>query len=655
VRILVTDFETFYSSEYSLGKMTTESYVRDPRFETIGAGLLKPGGPKFWLRGSQFTALARQIDWSDTALVAHHAHFDGLVLSHHYNVVPGFYFDTLSMARTLYGAEVGNSLKVLAERLGVGQKGDEQIKAKGKRFVDFTEGEWLRYGGYCLNDCNLTLGVFLKMLEQFPADELKLIDLTVRMFTQPRLVGDEQVLKELIIYERDRKKTLLQQINANKEDLMSNDKFARLLIDLEVEPPIKPSPTRRDENNEPIMIWAFAKTDPGFQELLESDVDEVRWLAEARVGVKSTQNETRAQRFLTCAQRGPMPVYLKYAAAHTNRWGGGDKMNWQNLGRVDKKRPETGKLRRSVRAPTGYKLCVADSAQIEARFTAWTANQQDLVQAFAEGRDVYSEFATDAYSRPITKDNVIERFVGKTCVLGLGFEMGWYRLAMEFQKGAMGGNPVIFDEQDVITLKIDPSAFLDDGEKLERVRNMPSRLELAQRITHCMVCEFFVRRYRSKNRCIVRLWKLMSELLDEMHRGGGYRFGYLGFLQTVKDGILLPNGLTLRYPHLEKSEHNGYSYLNDHKRTHLFGGKATENLIQALARIAASEWMLEIAKEFPIVLFSHDEIGWLAPESDAEAALEHGVKIMSVAPAWARGLPVAAEGGIGDNYADAKP
>jgi DNA polymerase bacteriophage-type len=123
--------------------------------------------------------------------------------------------------------------------------------------------------------------------------------------------------------------------------------------------------------------------------------------------------------------KGKLPIPLKYYGAHTGRWAGSDKVNFQNLPSRDKKKKT---LKNAVIAPEGYMVINCDSSQIEARVLAWLAGQDDVVKAFAEGRDVYSEFATKIYKKPISKANPIERFVGKTCILGLGYGTGALKL-----------------------------------------------------------------------------------------------------------------------------------------------------------------------------------------------------------------------------------
>jgi hypothetical protein len=250
----------------------------------------------------------------------------------------------------------------------------------GKRRLDFTEQELSTYGDYCINDVNLTFDLFAKMSAKFPIKELKLIDLTLRMFTAPTLALDAGRLHTHLATVRERKEQLLVEAGIeDKSDLMSNPKFAALLTQLGVIPPMKVSPTTGKET------YAFAKNDEEFKALLEHDDDRVQSLVSARLGTKSTLEETRTQRFIDIASRGLLPVPVRYYAAHTGRWGGDDKINLQNL---PSRGPNAKSLKKAIIAPEGYTIIEADSAQIEARVLAWLAGQEDLVSAFTnkEGR-----------------------------------------------------------------------------------------------------------------------------------------------------------------------------------------------------------------------------------------------------------------------------
>lgn len=410
--IVTIDFETYYDKDFSLSKMTTESYIRDPRFEIIGVGIKVNDYPTDWYSGDNPGKFLKSLDYSKRAILCHNTAFDGAILSWLFGIKPRLWLDTLSMARPLHNATVGGSLAKLVTYYGLGKKGDEVVAALGKRKADFTEADLAQYGQYCINDVNLTKALFDKMKVGFPASELLIIDQTLRMYTEPVIELDVPLLEKHLEEVRTRKRTLISDLGhgmggaqAVQDMLMSNDKFAEYLKRLGVEPPTKISLKTGKES------WAFAKTDKGMTDLLEHADERVQAAVSARLGVKSTLEETRTEALIAVAGRGRLPIMLNYYGAHTGRFSGGDKLNLQNL-------PSRGNttIRRALKAPEGHMLISCDSSQIEARTVAWVAGQTDLVQAFAEKRDIYSEFASEVYGRKVTKADKVERFVGKTCI-----------------------------------------------------------------------------------------------------------------------------------------------------------------------------------------------------------------------------------------------
>ena len=632
--------------------MTTEAYVRDPRFEMILVSVKWNDSPPFWLLRERFEHfIAHEVDWADTAVVHHHAHFDAFILSHHFGIKPAMIIDTLSMARVIDGPKAGNSLYDLCERHGIGTKGDYVKFAKGKRLADFSRDELYQYGAYCCNDTDRTYDLAQIFLPQMPAEELKLIDLTVRMFTEPVLIGNVPMLAGAVASERQRKSDLLERVGADKKLVGSNEAYADLLRSFGVEPETKTSPSTGEQ------IYAFAKTDPAMQALLEDDNEEVRFLAEARIAVKSALVETRAQRFHDCATRGVMPVYIKYGAAHTLRMGGGDKMNWQNLAGINAKRPEMSVLNASVGAPPGYKIVKADSGQGEARLVAWQAGQHDLVQAFAAHRDVYSEHASTVYGRPVDRKRVeadhIPGQLGKISILGMGYGMGWYNAAMELLKGLLGAPPIQFTERDMEALQVDPSRFLNNPNNIQRVNEMPSRLALNARLIHCAVTKALVDRYRARMPHIVAYWDLMEHVINAMIKGVEMTFAAHGLLRTGPECIYLPNGMKLNYRGIQRAEGEA-SYFDGRKRVHIYGGLLTENLTQCLHRLIVTEQMVQISQVLKVALMRHDDVVCVVPDEAAPAALQFMTRVMSTPPAWAVGLPLAAEGKTGQTLLSVK-
>jgi DNA polymerase I-like protein with 3'-5' exonuclease and polymerase domains len=604
VDIITLDFETYYAQDYTLSKGTTEEYIRSPRFEVIGVAVKVNDGPTEWFSGTheETRAFLSRYDWANSFALAHNTMFDGAIMSWRFGIKPKVWLDTLCMARALHGVEVGGSLKAVAERYGVGEKGNEVVNAKNKRLADFTREELSRYASYCVNDVDLTRDVFKIMVEKFPKQELKLIDLTLRMFIDPVLDLDTGLLETHLDKIKDWKDELLDKSGTTKEDLMSNPKFAELLKGLDVDPPMKISPTTGKET------YAFAKTDEGFKALAEDEDVRVQALVAARLGNKSTLEETRTQRFIDISKRGLLPVPIRYYAAHTGRWGGDDKINLQNL---PSRGPNAKALKRSIIAPEGQMIVEADSAQIEARVLAWLAEQEDLVTAFANKEDVYRKMASKIYG--VQEEDVTQeqRFVGKTTILGAGYGMG----APKFQ----------------LQLK----SFGTDIE-----------LHEAQRI---------IKIYREANDMISKLWKDANNSIKYMYQGSVLQFGRQGVLEVVDGGVRLPSGLVMRYDDLRgEQDEKGveYTYKTRRGRTRIYGGKVIENVCQGIARCIIGEQMLKIAKRYRVVLTVHDSIACCVPYYEADYCKAYVEECMRWTPDWAKGLPVDCEAGIGVNYGD---
>lgn len=617
--IVTIDFETYYDKDYSLKKMTTEAYIRDPRFQVIGVGIKIDDGQTDWYSGDRVGQFLNSIDYTDKAILCHNTAFDGAILSWHFGIKPKLWLDTLSMARPKHSLTVGGSLAALATYYKLNAKGTEVENALGKRREDFDHAALARYAEYCCNDVDITYELFKKLKVGFPVSELLIIDRTIRMYTEPRIVLDEGLLSTHLANVIARKEALLDSIHVTKDELMSNNKFADVLRSLGVEPPMKTSLRTGKQT------YAFGKTDIGMEELQEHPDEMVQAVVAARLGVKSTLEETRTQALIGVSRRGKLPILLNYYGAHTGRFSGGDRLNLQNL-------PSRGDntIRRAIRAEEGHVLISCDSSQIEARTVAWLAGQLDLVQAFAEGRDVYSEFASEVYGRPITKSDKVERFVGKTCILGLGYGMGAEKFRRTLEIGQAGVNVII-------------------------------TLEEAQRI---------VQIYRTKNHKIVALWTLMNHAIKCIAaRQSGLIAKNVSY---DEEGIRLPNGFYIRYPALRLSADNNYEYIADPRQyrkalkervmngktdenvkwTKIYGGKATENVVQALARIVVGEQMILVGQKYPVLFQVHDELIVTAPVDDADNAQKYVEACMSTRPKWAPDLPIACESGVADNYGD---
>jgi len=608
VMLITLDFETYYDREFSLSKMTTEEYVRDDRFEVIGVAVKVDDGEAVWCANEVDKFLA-QFDWENSFVLAHNMMFDGAILSWRYGIKPNVYLDTLCMARAVDGSEVGNSLAKLADRYGVGKKGTEVVLAMGKHKADFTAEELHQYGEYCRNDVDITYKLFNILKESYNKKELKLIDLTMRMFTDPVLQLNLPLLEQHLEEVKARKEALLSSAGVDKEVLMSQPKFAQLLESMGVDVPVKISPTTGK------LAPALAKSDDGFKALLEHRDEKVQALAAARLGTKSTLEETRTERLISIAKRGSLPVPLRYYAAHTGRWGGDDKLNLQNL---PSRGQNAGMLKKSIIPPKGYVIIDADSSQIEARTLAWLAGQKDLVLAFEAGEDVYKIMASRIYGKPVDDITTEERFLGKTVVLGCGYGLGHKKFMLH-------------------------------------MRSVGVHMEES-------TSQFIIRRYRENFPYIPGLWDSASRCLEALASTELKTFDFCAQPQAVSllpgVGFDIPSGMPIRYLNLRETGEKFYDgtpqYIYDTRKgvTRIYGGKVVENICQAVARCVIGEQMLRVAKRYRVVLTVHDAIACIAPIEEREEAVKYVEECMRWRPKWAETLPLNCEVGYGDSYGD---
>lgn len=601
--LITIDFETYYSKEFGFSKLTTEEYVRDEQFEIIGVSIAEENEEPVWYTGGHqkvIDAIRTAYDWGNSLVLAHNTLFDGFILSHHVGVKAKGYLDTLCMGRAIHGVDAGASLKALAERYKVGIKGTEVVTALGKRYKDFTADDLAQYGEYCKNDVELTRKLFAIMSEGFPRKELRLIDATLQMFIHPELEINVPLLEHHLEKVKSKKEKLLSAVGADRSELMSNAKFAELLAQCGVVPPTKVSAKTGK------ATWAFAKTDEGFKALEEHPDLRVQTLVQARLGNKSTLEETRTERFINIASRGRLPIPLKYYGARTGRWSASDKINMQNL-------PRGSSLKEAICAPDGMVVVGADLSNIELRVGLWIAGQMDKLKLLGDGLDLYKDFASTVFNvgyDEVTKD---QRFIGKTAQLSLIYGTGAAKLQAAIK--TMSGT--------------------DIGEDLANQT---------------------VEVYRYTYHKVKDVWGAGSKALDIIHADtrGSIGKNYFAYVEGSK-GIRLPSGLYMQYPDLKKYSEDGrtkWDYAVRNGRDMIYGAKVFQGLTQATARCVMAEQMLAIQKRYKIALTVHDAVYLVVPEAEAEEALAFVIGCMRKAPEWIPNIPLDAEGGYGKSLLD---
>jgi DNA polymerase len=605
--LITLDFETYYDKEYGLKKFTTEEYIRDERFEVIGVAVKDKGVTK-WFTGTheETKNFLNQYDFANSFALGHNMRFDAAILSWHFDIHPLGLFDTMSMAQILHGLTESVSLANLSKLYNLGEKGTEVLDALGKRRLDFEHNDLAKYGNYCINDVELTYELFTELKDRFSAPEMKLIDLTIRMFTEPKLELNKGLLIRHLHEVKEAKEKLLASVAVDKELLMSNPKFAELLIEQGVTPPTKISQTTGKE------AYAFAKTDEEFKALLDHENPYVQALAAARIGNKSTIEETRTENFIQIANRGKLPVPLKYAGAVvSHRWSGVDGINLQNL-------PRTSELRRAICAPKGYKIVASDLSNIELRLAYWFAKSYGKIQQIKDGIDLYKQSASEITGTPydeVTKDL---RFIFKVVNLSGIYGVGANKMHSILKQGGV-------------------------DKDINEVKNI-------------------VYAYRRANPELVKAWADAGTMLEAVRAGHQYIMGNNDIIISIPhEGMLKPNGMMLGLPNLRKLKTDtGESWVYDKLmgRTiipeYIHPSKTFQRCIQSLARDIIAEQLIQVSKRYPVVMTVHDELVMLCKEEEVDACKAYVQQCMTTAPSWCPDLPLGCEVGVGDNYMDAK-
>jgi DNA polymerase len=664
--IVCLDFETYWDSkEYTLSKMTTEEYIRDERFKAFGACLHDYGTDKVvqWYRADELARILSTYDWSVTAVLAHNAQFDVSILEWVYGVHPCFILDSLSMARALRGVEVGNSLAKLADAFGLPAKGQAVYSTNGVRELSREMEKEL--AEYCKHDVYLCEQIFRRLSSGYPTKELRLIDMTLKMYTRPVLQLDQAMLTNALHEEKEKRESLLEKLGIEEADLASNPKFAAVLETLGVPAPTKVSKTTGKQT------LALAKNDALFQALLNGEREDVASLCEARLRVKSTTERTRAQRFLDISRRGTLPVPLSYYGATTGRWTAskGSAINMQNLKRGSF-------LRKAIMAPLGHQLVVGDLSQIEPRVLAWLSDYEDMLDIFRSGGDPYAAFGAQMFNIPgLTKDSHPDlRQSAKSALLGCGYGLGWASFAAQLLVGFLGAPPVRYDKAFAKKLGVTPdyvNRFIEWEDNMDKMAEIPHICTEAELLIHCVAAKKIIDIYRSTAYPVVGFWQLCEGLIESaLH--GGKEYTHKGCLTFKKGEIVLPSGMSLLYPNLRrepelnpetgrpKRDRHGNVIMNwvygeeGPKPTKIYAGKITNNVTQGVARCVMTDGMLRTAKRYFVAGTVHDEQIAVVPDDEVEDAKTWVLAQMTMEPKYLPGIPLAADGGAHRRYGLAK-
>ncbi len=628
--IVTLDFESYWDQDYTLSKQEwpTVRYVTSDKFEATGLGVSRNGStpvfrsPDFIVEVFENLQVTYGPNLENCVVVMQNAFFDALILDHHYNLKPKYILDTKQIASFLE-ARKSHKLRDMAEEYGLKPKGD--IKwSKGLHWADMTEDQRNELGAYCRDDIDITTKLLQKILPLVtnPELELPLMNHTTQLFLQKNFKFDFMLAMKLKGEMEKQADKIAKELGHTRAVISGNKTFFVLMQ--EALPPGERVPMKQGKNK---MIPAFAKDDEGMKALINHSDDKVRKLAEARQAVKSWPlHVKRVHNMIQQAKAsdGHFRVPLKYAGAHTIRWSGCEGVNCQNFGA--KADPLINQVRNLLLADDGKVLVSADSGAIEARGCAWIAGQEDLVEAFAEGRDVYSEFATKLLERPVRKPKDYDpEPVAK--ILNTGRDFGKvYMLAAQYGMGA--------------------------ARNYVYMRTMPS---LAEKIKSGEIditfCKQGIKFYRQTYPMIPKFWgdvekafKIVTKYSDQVRTVGPLVFHSHNSMVFLR----LPSGRELRYPHCSIRRVDSSIRW---KYGHLWGGSITENIVQSMCRDLLGFWILECEKaEMRVVMHCHDDLTVMVPKEDEEGSQMTVEKIMLSKPAWAEGLPLAVESHTGDRY-----
>ena len=639
MKICTLDLETFWDVGHSLTKMSPIAYCMHPDTEIISCAFKFNNAETEVIFGEQNVKdYCNNIDWSEYWVVGHNlSGFDSMILSWRLNIKPKLWGCTLAMARPIHAKDVGLSLAKLVRHYGLGVKDNfALLQTEGRHLCDFTEQEIADMGVYNKEDVDQCYGLLLRLIPQTKKDEVKLVDITIRSLIEPQFDCDTDLLNKTLVEEGIRKRALLldaadkmgvselgmdddEKVHSVLKLLSSAPKFGKFLESLGVEVPTKVSPrTGKD-------IPALAKTDEDFIAMQEHDNPLVATAANARLDAKSTILQTRITAFLAATEAHPqhqVPIPLKYYGADTTgRWSGW-AYNPQNLPRINPYFPKpSDALRKSLIAPPGYKVVVADLSGIELRvnhFLWKVPESMELFENDRENADLYKDFASKLYEVDEAEVTKEQRQVGKVAHLGLGFGAGH----VTFQKVAklMGG----------VNIDLDESKDIVDA-------------------------------WRTSYADITAAWRTCHKALPTIMRGAtGGSLDPWGMVYPIPEGLQTPKGV-IRYPNLrtEPNEETGrteFVYGEGRNKARIYAGKIVENIVQHLARCVIADNTLEVQRVSRLIpaLMVHDELVYVVPEEKAQETLDMVQNIMRTPPTWWPELLTWSEGDIADTYGDAK-
>jgi DNA polymerase I-like protein with 3'-5' exonuclease and polymerase domains len=346
---------------------------------------------------------------------------------------------------------------------------------------------------------------------------------------------------------------------------------------------------------------SFAQDSKDAQEWEEQYADTYPWIGALKVWRRGAGFLAKLRNIEERNVDGIYPFTLKYFGAHTGRLSGDGGFNMQNIYRDER----FGMMLRHIFVPRpGYKFLIADYAQIEARILAWVCEMEETLRMVRDGLSIYEVHAINtmgwkAKNGSLKKVDPGLYLLAKARVLALGYQCG--------------------------------------PPKFQVMAHTLCGLNLSGR-----ECINTVYDFRNTNPEITNHWRTLQAQAQQAARKPSRRYR-----------LELPSGRALDYFDVNladgmqaRTQRGGTAY-------HYYGGKFTENEIQAIGRDIMTDAKLACAKrfpEFPIVLDVHDELVFEVPESMTEAEAQTVANQMCTASGWTEGLPLEVEWSFETKY-----
>lgn len=719
---LYLDFETF--SEADLKKVGSYAYAEHPSTEVLICTYAFDDEPvQVWdctdgsdMPSDLHRALRRLIKPNSRIKMVWHngGLFDRLIMKHcwGFDIPVSNTIDTMIWA---FRHALPGSLDALCEVLGVSADNakDKRGKALIQRFskptpknykirrytADTHPEEWARFIKYGISDITSVREVFHK-LPRWGNSEFEDRVLELDQLINDRGFKVDVALAEAAIEAVEKHKAQLQEEAQRKYGgSLTGKDFLPILREL--------APAHRIHNAQKSTL----------NDLLADDdlPDDARTIIEMRLGAASTASTKYNPLLLGRSSDDRRRGCLQYGGAkRTLRWAG-KGFQPQNLARgyyhddeLDKgisallkgrahRRFDVAKLtastvRSCIIPEAGHKFVVADYSNVEGRGLAWLAGEDDLIEVFVNGVDVYKKLASTVFNfayEAVTKD---QRQIAKAMVLGLGYA-GGVGAFVTFAKN-LG-----LDLNDM-TRTLD-GTFPDhiwaatargyEWARIQEAKRPPRPGEKDDRPSYILdkkvwrTCDALKRMYREANPAIVQFWRDIEDAAMAAIRNPGKEFtaGPRGVkfsrnVETDNNGnkvsgwwlrMTLPSGRVMSYPGVglsvsKETDEDGkvstnvrIKYQGENQLTRQWGfqytysGKLVENCTQALCRDLLANALLNVeANGYPIVLHVHDEIICETPDTP-EYNVAELERLMCELPEWAEGFPLVAEGAEMKRYA----